>query len=63
MRCGRYPVWNFFHWCMGATVGSVIASQGAIVPAAVGVDIGCVMAVAMTGLAAAARTTSPSGPT
>lgn len=29
------------HWGMGATVGSVIATQGAIVPAAVGVDIGC----------------------
>lgn len=31
------------HWGMGATVGSVIATQGAIVPAAVGVDIGCGM--------------------
>lgn len=29
------------HWGMGATVGSVIATQGAIIPAAVGVDIGC----------------------
>lgn len=29
------------HWGMGATVGSVIATKGAIVPAAVGVDIGC----------------------
>jgi tRNA-splicing ligase RtcB len=29
---------------MGATVGSVIGTQGAIVPAAIGVDIGCGMA-------------------
>jgi len=29
------------HWGMGATVGSVLATKGAIVPAAVGVDIGC----------------------
>ncbi len=41
------------HWGMGATVGSVIATKGAIVPAAVGVDIGCGMAAAMTGLSAA----------
>lgn len=32
------------HWGMGATVGSVLATKGAIVPAAVGVDIGCGMA-------------------
>lgn len=31
------------HWGMGATVGSVIATKGAICPAAVGVDIGCGM--------------------
>lgn len=31
------------HWGMGATVGSVIATSGAIIPAAVGVDIGCGM--------------------
>lgn len=29
------------HWGLGATIGSVIATRGAIVPAAVGVDIGC----------------------
>src|ERR1017187_4287676 len=29
------------HWGMGATIGSVIATKGAIIPAAVGVDIGC----------------------
>ena len=31
------------HFGIGATVGSVIATKGAIVPAAVGVDIGCGM--------------------
>jgi tRNA-splicing ligase RtcB (3'-phosphate/5'-hydroxy nucleic acid ligase) len=31
------------HWGQGATVGSVIATKGAIVPAAVGVDLGCGM--------------------
>jgi tRNA-splicing ligase RtcB len=34
------------HWGMGATVGSVIATKGAIVPAAVGVDLGCGMIAA-----------------
>ena len=29
------------HWGIGATVGSVIPMKGAIIPAAVGVDIGC----------------------
>lgn len=32
------------HWGMGATVGSVVATEGAVCPAAVGVDIGCGMA-------------------
>lgn len=40
------------HWGMGATVGSVIPSKGAIVPAAVGVDIGCGMMAARTSLVA-----------
>jgi tRNA-splicing ligase RtcB len=31
------------HYGMGATVGSVIATKGAVIPAAVGVDIGCGM--------------------
>lgn len=31
------------HWGMGATVGSVIPTENAIIPAAVGVDIGCGM--------------------
>jgi tRNA-splicing ligase RtcB len=38
------------HWGMGATVGSVIATKGAICPAAVGVDIGCGMAAVKTSL-------------
>lgn len=41
------------HWGMGATVGSVIATKGAIVPAAVGVDIGCGMMAVRTSLTAA----------
>jgi len=40
------------HWGMGATVGSVIATRGAIIPAAVGVDIGCGMMAARTSLTA-----------
>ena len=40
------------HWGMGATVGSVIPTKGAIVPAAVGVDIGCGMVAARTSLTA-----------
>ena len=31
------------HWGIGATIGSVIPTRGAIIPAAVGVDIGCGM--------------------
>lgn len=40
------------HWGMGATVGSVIATKGAIIPAAVGVDIGCGMMAQQTTLRA-----------
>lgn len=40
------------HWGMGATVGSVIATRGAIVPAAVGVDIGCGMMAVKTPITA-----------
>lgn len=40
------------HWGSGATVGSVIATQGAIVPAAVGVDLGCGMMAVKTNLRA-----------
>ena len=38
------------HWGLGATVGSVIPTKGAIVPAAVGVDIGCGMMAVLTTL-------------
>ncbi len=40
------------HVGIGATVGSVIATHGAIVPAAVGVDIGCGMIATRTNLRA-----------
>lgn len=40
------------HAGIGATVGSVIASKGAIIPAAVGVDIGCGMMAVQTTLSA-----------
>ncbi len=40
------------HFGRGATVGSVIPTVGAIVPAAVGVDIGCGMAAVRTSLRA-----------
>jgi len=42
------------HWGMGATVGSVVPTEGAIVPAAVGVDIGCGMCAVRTPLTSAA---------
>jgi tRNA-splicing ligase RtcB len=38
------------HYGKGATVGSVIPTKGAIIPAAVGVDIGCGMIAARTNL-------------
>ncbi len=40
------------HWGYGATVGSVIPTKGAIIPAAVGVDIGCGMMASRTTLTA-----------
>src|ERR1051325_6722331 len=40
------------HVGKGATVGSVIATKGAIIPAAVGVDIGCGMMAVQTTLKA-----------
>lgn len=40
------------HAGMGATVGSVVATKGAIIPAAVGVDIGCGMMAVRTSLVA-----------
>ena len=40
------------HWGIGATVGTVLATQRAIIPAAVGVDIGCGMIACKTSLMA-----------
>lgn len=40
------------HLGLGATIGSVIPTKGAIIPAAVGVDIGCGMMAAQTSLMA-----------
>jgi tRNA-splicing ligase RtcB len=40
------------HYGKGATVGSVIAMEGAVCPAAVGVDIGCGMSAVRTSLTA-----------
>ena len=40
------------HFGIGATVGSVVPTQGAIIPAAVGVDIGCGMMAVETSLTA-----------
>lgn len=41
------------HFGKGATVGSVIATRGAVIPAAVGVDIGCGMTAVRLDLTAA----------
>ncbi len=40
------------HWGMGGPIGSVFATKGAIIPAAVGVDIGCGMMAIQTDLPA-----------
>lgn len=40
------------HFGMGATIGSVVATRGAVIPAAVGVDIGCGMSAVKTSLTA-----------
>ncbi len=40
------------HWGIGATVGSVIATVDAVIPAAVGVDLGCGMCAVRTSLVA-----------
>ncbi len=40
------------HVGLGATIGSVIPTRGAVIPAAVGVDIGCGMVAESTGLQA-----------
>ena len=38
------------HYGKGATVGTVLATEGAVIPAAVGVDIGCGMIAVRTPL-------------
>src|SRR5437773_9776895 len=40
------------HLGIGSTVGSVIPTEGAVIPAAIGVDIGCGMIAARTSLGA-----------
>jgi tRNA-splicing ligase RtcB len=40
------------HWGIGATIGAVIPTRGAIIPSAVGVDIGCGMMAVQTTLRA-----------
>jgi tRNA-splicing ligase RtcB (3'-phosphate/5'-hydroxy nucleic acid ligase) len=49
---GHVAVMPDVHFGRGATVGSVSPTKGAIVPAAVGVDIGCGMAAVMTNITA-----------
>ncbi|MBY0422609.1 MAG: RtcB family protein [Parvularculaceae bacterium] len=49
---GHLAVMPDVHWGMGATVGSVIPTVGAIIPAAVGVDIGCGMMAVRTSVRA-----------
>ena len=49
---GHIAVMPDVHLGRGATVGSVIPTRGAIIPAAVGVDIGCGMAAVMTDITA-----------
>ena len=48
---GHVAVMPDAHYGKGATVGTVIPTRGAIVPAAVGVDIGCGMMAVRTSLA------------
>lgn len=41
-----------YHFGLGATVGSVVPTLGAVIPAAVGVDVGCGMHAVLTSLTA-----------
>jgi tRNA-splicing ligase RtcB len=50
---GHIAIMPDVHLGKGATVGSVIPTKGAIIPSAVGVDIGCGMIAVRTTLAAA----------
>ena len=47
------------HLGIGATVGSVIPTIGAIIPAAVGVDIGCGMCAVRTSVPSRSKICSP----
>src|SRR3954463_5361439 len=47
------------HYGKGATVGTVLATKGAVIPAAVGVDIGCGMVAVKTPLTRDALTDLP----
>jgi tRNA-splicing ligase RtcB len=49
---GHVAVMPDVHLGKGATVGSVIPTKAAIIPSAVGVDIGCGMAAVRTSLTA-----------
>lgn len=49
---GHIALMPDIHFGMGATVGSVIPLRGAVIPAAVGVDIGCGMIAVQTSLTA-----------
>lgn len=49
------------HLGMGATVGSVIPTLGAIIPAAVGVDIGCGMIAVKTNFTVGELPRKPQG--
>jgi tRNA-splicing ligase RtcB len=42
------------HYGRGSTVGTVVATKGAVMPACVGVDIGCGMIAVRTSLSVAA---------
>ncbi len=48
--CGHVALMPDAHLGKGATVGSVIPTKGAIIPAAIGVDIGCGMIAVNAGL-------------
>ena len=55
---GHVAIMPDVHLGKGATVGSVIPTRGAIIPAAVGVDIGCGMCAVRTDLSAGDLPTS-----
>lgn len=59
LRVARLPIIHGWvaampdvHWGKGATIGSVIPTKSAIIPAAVGVDLGCGMMAVKTSLTA-----------